>query len=658
MIPLKRSLICFVLLLALAATAQAQLTPERALDRRGISDLRISPDGSRLAFTVSEPPKGDTRNLDIWLLDLRTKEVRRFATSAKNDSSPRWSPDGRRLAFLSGRDEKTQIYVMPVDGGEAVALTKGKMAVESFDWSPDGRQISFLASEPKNEAEEKKEKDKDDARVVDKDDKRTRLWVADSTSGEARQVTSAPWQVQEAHWAPDGSRFYVVATDQPGSDRWLDRLCTVSLADGAVHPLATPKGPFGDLRVSPDGKRLAYVGSPADGPTPHDLIVQSVDGKAPRNLTAASIDRPVQTYAWRSNGSLIVEAETGFGSAFYEVTLDGKATKKASLPANPGDFALSPSGALVFVGQTTTAAPEVWLSSPGSKPQAVTTLNAAWKDVPLIAPEILKYKSFDGVEIEAALLRPKGLATGARAPLVVLVHGGPTGRWSDAFNSWSQLLVSRGYAVLMPNVRGSTGYGHKFVEMNRADWGGGDFKDVMAGVDHLIHIGVADPEKLGIGGWSYGGYMSAWAITQTDRFKASMVGAGMSDLATEFGTEIDSAYDEWFYGLPWENREKFQASSPMSYIQRAKTPTLILQGENDVIDPVSQSQPLYRALKRLGVPSDFVLYPRAGHGLREEKQILDCARRIVAWFDLYVRGIKEEVKPATPVAPAAQSTGG
>jgi dipeptidyl aminopeptidase/acylaminoacyl peptidase len=310
------------------------------------------------------------------------------------------------------------------------------------------------------------------------------------------------------------------------------------------------------------------------------------------------------------------------------------------------------------VGQTTTAAPEVWLAAPGSKPQAVTTLNAAWKDVPLIAPEILKYRSFDGVEIEAALLRPAGLTAGTRAPLVVLVHGGPTGRWSDAFNSWSQLLASRGFAVLMPNVRGSTGYGHKFVAMNRADWGGGDFKDVMAGVDHLIQIGVADPDKLGIGGWSYGGYMSAWAITQTNRFKASMVGAGMSDLATEFGTEIDSAYDEWFYGLPWENREKFQASSPMTWIQRAKTPTLILQGENDVIDPVSQSQPLYRALKRLGVPTDFVLYPRAGHGLREEKQILDCSHRIVAWFDLYVRGIKEEAKPAATTAPAAHTSGG
>ncbi|HEX3557170.1 MAG TPA: S9 family peptidase [Thermoanaerobaculia bacterium] len=651
----RHSLLCLALVLAFTASAQGQLTPERALDRRGISDLQLSPDGSRVAFTVSEPPKGEARNSDIWVLDLRTKESRRFATSPKEDRSPRWSPDGKRLAFLSNREERTQIFVMPVDGGEAVALTKGKMAVASFNWSPDGRRISFLAAEPKSEAEEKREKDKDDARVVDRDDKRTRLWIADAVSGEARQVTSAPWEVLEAHWAPHGDRLYVVANDKPGSDRWLDRLCTVTLADGAVYPIAAPKGPIGELRVSPDGKWLAYVGSPKDGPTPHDLIVQPVDGSASRNLTGGAIDRPIQSYAWRSDGSLIAEAAAGFGSVFYTVALDGKAASRDPLPVVPGDFALSSSGALAFVGQTTTAAPEVWLAAPGAKAQPLTTLNAAWKDVPLIAPEILKYRSFDGLEIEAALLRPPGLPAGTRAPLIVLVHGGPTGRWSDAFNPWSQLLASRGYAVLMPNVRGSTGYGHKLVEMNRADWGGGDFKDVMAGVDHLIQTGVADPDRLGIGGWSYGGYMSAWAITQTDRFKAAVVGAGMSDLATEFGTEDDSAYDEWFYGLPWENREKFQASSPMTFVQRAKTPALILQGENDATDPISQSQPLYRALKRLGVASDFVVYPRAGHGLREEKQILDSWRRIVAWFDLHVRGIHEEAKPA---APAAQPTSG
>ena len=219
----------------------------------------------------------------------------------------------------------------------------------------------------------------------------------------------------------------------------------------------------------------------------------------------------------------------------------------------------------------------------------------------------------------------------------MLVHGGPTGRWADGFEPWGQLLAARGYAVLYPNVRGSTGYGQRFVEMNRADWGGGDFKDVMAGADAMIARGVADPNRLGIGGWSYGGYMAAWAVTQTTRFKAAVSGAPMSDLASEFGTEAGPAYDEWFYGTPYEKLDGFVKSSPITYVKRAKTPTLLLQGEDDVTDPIGQSQQFYRGLKRYNVESDLVLYPREGHGLREERHLLDRLNRIIAWYDKYLK---------------------
>jgi dipeptidyl aminopeptidase/acylaminoacyl peptidase len=220
---------------------------------------------------------------------------------------------------------------------------------------------------------------------------------------------------------------------------------------------------------------------------------------------------------------------------------------------------------------------------------------------------------------------------------VVLVHGGPTGRWVDSFEPWGQLLVARGYAVLYPNVRGSTGYGHRFVEMNRADWGGGDFKDVMAGADWLVAQGIADPNRLGIGGWSYGGYMAAWAVTQTNRFKAAVSGAPVIDMASEFGTENGSAYDEWFYGTPYEKLDGFIKSSPMTFVKNVRTPTLLLQGEDDTTDPIGQSQQFYRGLKRYGVESDLVLYPREPHGLREEKHLLDRLTRIVAWFDRYLK---------------------
>jgi len=192
-------------------------------------------------------------------------------------------------------------------------------------------------------------------------------------------------------------------------------------------------------------------------------------------------------------------------------------------------------------------------------------------------------------------------------------------------------------AVLDPNVRGSTGYGHRFLEKNRADWGGGDFKDLMAGVDFVIASGIADPDRLGIAGWSYGGYMASWAITQTNRFKAAMTGAGLSDLASEFGTEDGSSYDEWFFGTPYEKPQGFINSSPITFIKNARTPTLILQGEADVTDPIGQSQELYRGLKRYGVETEFVVYPREGHGFREEKHQLDVLNRIVAWFDGHLR---------------------
>jgi dipeptidyl aminopeptidase/acylaminoacyl peptidase len=268
--------------------------------------------------------------------------------------------------------------------------------------------------------------------------------------------------------------------------------------------------------------------------------------------------------------------------------------------------------------------------------RAVTDVNARWNTTTIAQPEFVKYKTLDGLDIEAALLKPLGSASGKR-PFVVLVHGGPTGRWADAFEPWGQLLAARGYVVLYPNVRGSTGYGQRFVEMNRADWGGGDYKDVMAGVDWAIAQGLADPNRLGIGGWSYGGYMAAWAVTQTTRFKAAVSGAPVIDLASEFGTEAGSAYDEWFYGTPYERLQGFINGSPITFVKNAKTPTLLLQGEADETDPIGQSQQFYRGLKRYGVDAELVIYPREPHGLREEKHLLDRLNRIISWYDRYLK---------------------
>jgi dipeptidyl aminopeptidase/acylaminoacyl peptidase len=629
-----------------AANKGKALTPEASMNVRSISDLQFSADGGRLAFVVAEPAKGPGRARHIWVWDKASGLTRQFTYSGKSESSPRWSPDGSKLAFLSNRaGDQQQIYVARMEGGEGAAVTKGKRSVKAFEWSPDGKQIAFLAPNAKSEAEEKKEKDKDDARVVDKDDKHARLWLVDLASGksgevlEARAVTNPNWDLNALAWVPGGASLVVQATDHPESDQNTEKIVLVQLANGEMKTLLAPRGPFGGLRVSPTGKTVSFVGSREDGPEPHDLLLLPAGARAARNLTGASLDRPVVDYHWRKDSSVLLEAENRFTSMFVSYAEDGSRQDLKVSPGPMGATALSSGGDVAYVSQTATTEGEVYLWDGKSvDAKQISHLNDAWKEFALVAPEYYKYKSFDGVEIEASLLRPAGADAKAKLPLIALIHGGPTGRWSDSVDSWGQLLVTHGYAVFYPNIRGSIGYGQKFVESNRGDWGGADFKDVMAGVKDLIDRGVADPNRLGIGGWSYGGYLSEWAITQTSDFKVAVSGAGIANLVSEFGTEEHPSYDEWFYGVPWEKPEGFLNSSPFLHLKDVKTPTLVLQGDADTVDPLGQSQELYRGLKRYGVESDFVIYPREPHGFQEEKHLLDRLNRILAWYDKYLKG--------------------
>jgi dipeptidyl aminopeptidase/acylaminoacyl peptidase len=640
----------FLGILALAATAVAQeqtpanvpklLTPEAALNLRSISDLQFLPDGSRVAFVVAEPPKGERRARHIWLYEKEPGAVRQFTFSAKDESSPRWSPDGKQLAFLSNRDDQQQIYVMRADGGEAAVVTKGKRSVNSFAWSPDGKQIAYLAPDAKSATEEKKDKDKDDARVVDKNDKQPRLWLLTLATNEAKALTDTKWEVSDLAWLKTGDRLVVSATDHPESDQETHRIFTIAVADGSRKLILAPHGPFHDLRVSPDGATVSYIGSRVDGPSPHDLLLLDIDKHATRNLTGASLDRAISEYRWMKDGSMLALYADGFRNKLVGFSPDGMSKDPANPPAsNVNAFAVSNAGDVIFAGQSATTPPELWLWDQKNSPRQVSHLNDSWKQFTLSAPEFYKYKSFDGLEIEAALLKPAGAEGKSRLPLVALIHGGPTGNWQDSIEVWGQLLAARGYAVFYPNIRGSVGYGQKFIEMNRGDWGGADFKDVMWGVKDLIDRGIADPTKLGIGGWSYGGYMAEWAITQTNDFKAAVSGAGLSNLISEYGSEEHPSYDEWFYGVPYESDSlvKFLNSSPFTQLKNAKTPTLILQGETDTTDPPDQSQELYRGLKHYGVETELVMYPREPHGLREEKHLLDRLNRILAWYDAHLK---------------------
>jgi dipeptidyl aminopeptidase/acylaminoacyl peptidase len=612
------------------AFAADKLTIEKAMQVREPQDLQFSPDGKYVAMVVQEPVKDRNTFRHIWVYDRATHETRQWTASAKSESSPRWSPDGGALAFLSDRDEGEQIYLMRSGGGEALKLTSAKNSVQNFKWSHTGNEIAFMAQEPRTEEEDKKQRAGDDERVIDSAPP-SRVWTVDVASKAVKQITKGTWAVRDFDWTPDGKRFVASATDHPNDEHpGLERIYGISLDDGSFQAILTPKGPFRDVRLSPDGKSLAFLSSPEDGPGAHDLFVYSFESKNARNLTGPIKDRPVTQFEWINNADLAVLFSNGFHTELDAVNGGlRKLVRDDSLDVS--HFAIGKDGAVAYTAESSSKLPEVFADG-----KVVTHLNDAFDNVALAKAELFSYKSIDGWPIEAALYRGAGARDGVPQPVVMMIHGGPSGVWRDKFDVLTQLLVAKGYTVVSPNIRGSLGYGQKFLASNRGDWGGGDFKDVMAGVDDLVQRKIADPKRLAIAGWSYGGYMSEWAITQTDRFKAAVCGAGMADLATEFGTESHPQGDEWYYKTPYENLAGFQKSSPIVYIKNAKTPTLILQGEADTTDPLSQSQMLYRGLKRYGVPTEFVVYPREPHGLREQKHVADRYRRSVDWIDKYL----------------------
>ncbi len=616
-------------------TKPDSLTIEKAISRYRISNPRISPDEKRVAFVVTEPIKGNTSpNSDIWMYEIESKKLYQFTWSPKSDNNPKWSPDSKSLAFLSSRSGESQVYLITFRGGEAFPLTKSKSSVKEFEWSPDGKTIAYLAAEPATEDEEKKTKEQDDETVVN-GEKPTRLWTLDVETQTATQKSSQPWEIAEMKWMPDGQALALVTHPLPKAEIDIPAVGIYHLKENNFSPIQSPKHPFWrGIKISPDGKTIGYLSARTDGPSTHDLFVQPLDKGEAQNITFSTLDLPVSDYKFLNDGSILITAQKGFTSRLFTAKTDGT-VKPFALDQNIGASDVSASGIIAFTSFTSIRPEELWLSLPHQAPVPITNLNKAFDTYHFIKPEFIQYKSFDGTLIEGTFYKPA--SSKGPVPLIVLVHGGPTGAWTDSYYFWNQLFLARGYAVFCPNIRGSTGYGWKFLTMNKNDWGGGDFKDVMAGVDFLLSHGGLDANRIGIAGWSYGGYMSMWAVTQTNRFKTAMAGAGLSDLASEYGTEDNAAYDGWFFGTPYESLPNFTKSSPITFIKNAKTPTLIIQGEKDPVDPLGQSQQFYRGLRHYGVTTELVLYPREPHGFSEEKHIVDYTRRMLDWFDKYMK---------------------
>jgi dipeptidyl aminopeptidase/acylaminoacyl peptidase len=614
------------------------MTPAQALSYIRVSDMHFSPKGSELVY-VENSYLWDAQP-HIWLMNLVTHDARQLTPATKSERSPQWSPDGKKLAFLSNRAGKTQVYVMDMDGGATTALTERKNGVTSFHWSPDALAVAYLAKDDDSPATDSGPQLADDERSL------SRLWVLDLAAKKDRRLGVSDHRIDEFQWQ-GSSHILIAATDKPRVEEYTDAIYRISTDDGSLSLVSRPPQPFAGLTVSPDGKRFAVRSTSTQGPIARDLFMGTIGQDDLKNVSSP-IGFAVIEARWQDPSSLWVRSIDGFYNRLWRFSSHSSPASVA-LNLSVGTFDIAHDGVLAFVGEDFAYLPEIYLRDKQGNIRQVGRVQTAWEGGALAATTLFKTTSFDGRQIEAALVMPTGAKGGHKFPLVLLVHGGPSNNFSAAYSwefAWAQLLAAHGYEVLMVNPRGSNGYSEDFLKANRADWGGGDFKDLMAVLDAVIARGNTDPDRLGIGGWSYGGEMSEWAITQTDRFKAAVVGAGVFDQQAEFETESDPADDEWYFGTPWEHPDVFARNSPATYIGRAHTPTLIFGGEDDTSNPVGQSMGLYRALKHVGVETEMVLFPGEGHSPRKGAYNIDMLTRLLAWYDRHLESPQRQTEQA------------
>lgn len=613
------------------------------------SSPRLSPDGTRVVFVLRRADlEQSVYDTDLWLVNADGSNLISLAHSRRSETMPRWSPDGRRIAFLSTRGGSNQVWAIDPDGGEAAPLTSHETSIEAFAWSPDGSRIAFLARQPEDDQRRARSRERDDAFEVGSYARHQHLTILDLESGETMLVPTGPGSVLEFDWSPDGGGFVISRAPGTGlAERFDSDLFLVRGND--LAPLVAQPGPDIEPRFSPDGAWVAYSTGRGrmDWSADHHLAVVSVSNGSSADRTA-SYQRHIETSFWDDDsGDLYFEGPWNLQRRLYRVR--GTSVEPLSdLGGYASDAHFVPSlDRVAFIHETLTAPPEVWISPINRfAPKALTSVNAALRERALAPTRILRWKNpEDGLQIEGILSLPLDYEPGQRVPLLLFVHGGPASYFTEEFLGYFHhvypvhVFAARGYAVLRPNIRGSGAYGEPFRQANRKDWGGADFRDAMAGVDLLVREGIADPERLGIMGWSYGGFLSAWAITQTDRFRAASIGAAIVDLSAMEGTsDIPGYIASFFEALPWTDDALMRSRSPIAHIARAKTPALIQHGEADQRVPLSQGQMLYRALVDLGVPVTMVTYPRSAHTAREPKLRIDVMERNLWWFDRWIRG--------------------
>ena len=653
--------LCLIVLLAATATAQ-NWDPEMQLKFKAVGTPKVSPDGKRVVYTVNEAVMTADKSefvTQIWLANIATKQNIQLTFGEKSSTNPKWSPDGNWIAFTSNRkDNRNNLYVLSLNGGEAEPLTDGKSAVINFAWSPDGRSIAFTMTDAKTDDEEKNDKGKNDWRWIDENVKLARLYVMSvqkdaNGKREPRKLTTANYQVEDFDWSSDGSRIAFGHVKSPLANDWTTSdVSIVDVASGNVSVLANSPAAESSPLYSPDGKWIAILAS--DNPprwAQSDIIqIFSAGGGQPKSIVT-SFDAQPGIAGWSGDGKRIYFAEPkGTGTQIYSLDVPANRIDEIKVtPAVIGAFSLNSSGTtFAFTRQTPDTPADVYVAAASDfTPVQITTVNAGLKTPPIGRTEVITWKSKDGKQIEGLLTYPVGYQTGQRVPLILNIHGGPAGVFQQTFLGGRGVyplatFASRGYAILRPNPRGSSGYGAEFRRANMKDWGFGDYEDLMTGVDRVIEMGVADPARLGVMGWSYGGFMTTWVVTQTNRFKAASAGAPVTNLMSFNGTsDIPAFVADYFGGQFWEVMDLYQKHSPMFNVKAVTTPTMIQQGEADIRVPISQGYEFYNALKVKGVPTRMLVLPRQPHGPNEPKMQLQTMKANLEWFEKYI-GSKAE----------------
>lgn len=648
---------------ALLATSPAQAGKEPFTDAdlfrlRFASSPALSPDGGHVAFVVQEPPDtlaGESRaQTDIWIASGEERSARRFAFGRAAERAPAWSPGGSHIYFLSDRGGKgsMQVWRIRLAGGEAEQVTRIEGGVGAFSLSPAGDAIALTSPDPVSEEVRKAREAGHDWTVAGERRRCERLRIArldTLPAGRAEAVTPPELHVVSFSWSPGGSSIALVCADGPGADEvnWHSRLEVLDVASRA-RTVLDDRGE-GRPAWSPDGGSIAFmrrVDHPQIPLTVPTVAVVGADGSGLRLVgehAAGTLAQP----AWLPGGDrLLVLHLDGVRARLSEIAIGGEpeTVETLDIPYYLGSRTFDVSGdgsRIAFLGGSPGSPPEVWLRSGGllRRSAPLSDLNPWLAGRELPRAEILEWKSRDGTAIEGVVWLPPGFRDDGSFPAVVCVHGGPMWAWwygwHGNWHDWAVPLAARGYVVLLPNPRGSLGYGAGFARANFDDWGGGDYEDVIAGADLLVSGKYADPRRLGIAGWSYGGFMTAWAVTRTGRFAAAVAGAGVTNLFSFHGTtDITPTFlERYFRETAYRRPEAYREHSPVNGVQRASTPTLVVHGEEDERVPVGQSYELYRGLRQTGVPCELVVYPREGHGFSEIRHQADLVARIGAWFD-------------------------